>query len=140
MRHKEELELDLQQIAEIWRFGSVVRSWLLDLTAEALAENPELESIAAWVSDSGVTTGPGTPRAAWRTPQSTVSKKLRHRASRLPKSALGSLARARGTRGPESGENTPRADLVPPMSPASNMDRPQQLLPAAYSKLTESEM
>jgi 6-phosphogluconate dehydrogenase len=45
--------LDLYQIAEIWRFGSVVRSWLLGLTATALAENPTLERIAAWVPDSG---------------------------------------------------------------------------------------
>jgi 6-phosphogluconate dehydrogenase len=50
---KEELALDLPQIAEIWRYGSVVRSWLLDLTARALAENPNLEGIKAWVADSG---------------------------------------------------------------------------------------
>ncbi len=53
LRHKEELALDLAQIAEIWRHGSVVRSWLLDLTARALAENPSMEGIAPWVSDSG---------------------------------------------------------------------------------------
>jgi 6-phosphogluconate dehydrogenase len=53
LRHKEELGLDLAQIAEIWRHGSVVRSWLLDLTARALAENPSMEGIAPWVSDSG---------------------------------------------------------------------------------------
>ena len=53
MQHKKEFDLDLTQISEIWRFGSVVRSWLLDLTAEALAENPTLEGIAAYVSDSG---------------------------------------------------------------------------------------
>jgi 6-phosphogluconate dehydrogenase len=50
---KEELDLDLPQIAEIWRHGSVVRSWLLDLIARALSENPTLEGIAPWVSDSG---------------------------------------------------------------------------------------
>jgi len=53
MRAKEMFGLDLHQIAEIWRFGSVVRSWLLDLTANALAENPELEGIKDWVADSG---------------------------------------------------------------------------------------
>lgn len=53
MRAKEVFGLDLHQIAEIWRFGSVVRSWLLDLTANALAENPELEGIKDWVADSG---------------------------------------------------------------------------------------
>ena len=53
MRAKEVFGLDMHQIAEIWRFGSVVRSWLLDLTANALAENPELEGIKDWVADSG---------------------------------------------------------------------------------------
>lgn len=50
---KRDLNLDLHQIAEVWRFGSVVRSWLLDLTANALKENPTLEGIAAYVPDSG---------------------------------------------------------------------------------------
>jgi len=53
MRAKKEFGLDLYQIAELWRFGSVVRSWLLDLTAVALKENPELEGIKGWVADSG---------------------------------------------------------------------------------------
>ncbi len=53
MRAKEEFGLDLHQIAEIWRFGSVVRSWLLDLTAGALAEDQELSDIKGWVADSG---------------------------------------------------------------------------------------
>lgn len=53
MRAKEEFGLDLHQIAELWRFGSVVRSWLLDLTAVALKENPNLDGIKAWVADSG---------------------------------------------------------------------------------------
>ncbi len=53
MQKKAEFKLDLKQIAEIWRYGSVVRSWLLDLTANALAENPNLEGIAGYVQDSG---------------------------------------------------------------------------------------
>jgi 6-phosphogluconate dehydrogenase len=53
LKHKEELELDVSQIAEIWRYGSVVRSWLLDLTAIALKENPALDGIAPYVVDSG---------------------------------------------------------------------------------------
>ena len=53
MQHKTEFGLDLHQIAEIWRHGSVVRSWLLDLTANALVDNPDLEGIAAYVTDSG---------------------------------------------------------------------------------------
>ncbi len=53
MRAKEEFDLDLHQVAEVWRFGSVVRSWLLDLTANALAEDQELSDIRGWVADSG---------------------------------------------------------------------------------------
>jgi len=53
MEKKEEFHLDLPQIAEIWRYGSVVRSWLLDLTAEALKKNPTLEGLEAFVEDSG---------------------------------------------------------------------------------------
>jgi 6-phosphogluconate dehydrogenase len=45
--------LGLHQIAEIWQYGSVVRSWLLDLTERALAEDEELKDIKAWVPDSG---------------------------------------------------------------------------------------
>jgi hypothetical protein len=40
-------------VAEVWRYGSVVRSWLLDLTASALSKNAELSGIAPWVADSG---------------------------------------------------------------------------------------
>jgi len=53
LRAKEAYALDLQQVAEIWRYGSVVRSWLLDLTAEALKEGPDLGGIKGWVADSG---------------------------------------------------------------------------------------
>ena len=53
LEKKESLDLNLPQIAEIWRHGSVVRSWLLDLTAEALAKNPTLDGLEAYVADSG---------------------------------------------------------------------------------------
>jgi 6-phosphogluconate dehydrogenase len=53
LEKKEEFQLDLPQIADIWRYGSVVRSWLLDLTAEALAGNPTLDGLQAYVVDSG---------------------------------------------------------------------------------------
>ncbi|HMD27572.1 MAG TPA: decarboxylating 6-phosphogluconate dehydrogenase [Steroidobacteraceae bacterium] len=53
LQHKKEFNLDLAQIAEIWRYGSVVRSWLLDLTASALGKNPTLKGIAPYVADSG---------------------------------------------------------------------------------------
>jgi 6-phosphogluconate dehydrogenase len=53
MAAKEEFDLDLPKIAESWRNGSVVRSFLLDLTAAALKEEPGLESLQAYVEDSG---------------------------------------------------------------------------------------
>ncbi len=53
MEAKKPLDLDLEQISQIWRYGSVVRSWLLDLTADALKHNPTLEGIAPYVTDSG---------------------------------------------------------------------------------------
>ena len=53
MMAKEGFGLDVAQIAGIWRHGSVVRSWLLDLTAAALDDDPGLETIQAYVEDSG---------------------------------------------------------------------------------------
>lgn len=53
MHAKKDFALDLEQIAQIWRFGSVVRSWLLDLTADALSGDQELAHIQGWVADSG---------------------------------------------------------------------------------------
>ncbi len=53
LQHKNEFGLDLHQVAEIWRHGSVVRSWLLDLTADALGKNPGMAGIAPYVADSG---------------------------------------------------------------------------------------
>jgi 6-phosphogluconate dehydrogenase len=53
LRAKEEFGLDVHQIAEVWRYGSVVRSWLLDLTARALEEDADLSGIAGFVPDSG---------------------------------------------------------------------------------------
>lgn len=53
IKGKEEFNLDLAQITELWRHGSVVRSWLLDLTAEALKDDQKLEAIAPYVADSG---------------------------------------------------------------------------------------
>jgi len=53
MQRKEEFHLDLHQVAQIWRYGSVVRSWLLDLTARALADDQTLKDVAPRVADSG---------------------------------------------------------------------------------------
>ena len=48
-----EYEIDTTEVAEVWRRGSVVGSWLLDLTAQALFESPDLDGFSGRVSDSG---------------------------------------------------------------------------------------
>src|SRR6202046_2107736 len=53
LRHKEDFKLDLLQVSKIWQVGSVIRSWLLDLTVDALGKNPTLGGIGAYVTDSG---------------------------------------------------------------------------------------
>lgn len=53
LKAKEEFGLDLAQISHIWQHGSVVRSWLLDLAANALDEDTALTDIKPWVADSG---------------------------------------------------------------------------------------
>jgi 6-phosphogluconate dehydrogenase len=51
--HRSPYRLDLAKIAALWGNGSVVRSWLLELTARALAEDPDLSSLKGYVEDSG---------------------------------------------------------------------------------------
>jgi len=53
LRARDDLDLDVAKIAESWRHGTVIRSWLLDLMAEFLAEDAGLDSIAPVVADSG---------------------------------------------------------------------------------------
>jgi len=53
MRAASDFSLDLREIAGVWRHGSVVRSWLLDLTERALAADIELSGVKGWVEDSG---------------------------------------------------------------------------------------
>jgi len=53
MRSRDDFDLDLAAVAETWRHGSVVRSWLLDLTAGFLAEDQKLDAVEPFVADSG---------------------------------------------------------------------------------------
>ena len=53
MKSKDEFGLDMHQIARVWQHGSVVSSWLLDLTADALQQDGELSSLSDWMDDSG---------------------------------------------------------------------------------------
>jgi 6-phosphogluconate dehydrogenase len=53
MKSRQDFDLDLAEIAETWRHGSVVRSWLLDLTADFLVDDQQLEDVEPFVADSG---------------------------------------------------------------------------------------
>ncbi|HEX6306007.1 MAG TPA: decarboxylating 6-phosphogluconate dehydrogenase [Anaerolineales bacterium] len=53
MKSKGEFDLDVYKVAEAWRYGTVIRSWLLDLIAEGLKEDQELDDVRGWVEDSG---------------------------------------------------------------------------------------
>jgi 6-phosphogluconate dehydrogenase len=53
MQAKEEFDLDMHQIARVWQHGSVVSSWLLDLTGDALEQNGDLSTLSDWMDDSG---------------------------------------------------------------------------------------
>ena len=53
LKHRKEFDLELHQIGQIWQHGSVVRSWLLDLTVAALEKDQDLADIKGWVADSG---------------------------------------------------------------------------------------
>jgi 6-phosphogluconate dehydrogenase len=53
LKARQDFALDLHEVAQVWQYGSVVRSWLLDLVERALSEDPELSTIAPYVSDSG---------------------------------------------------------------------------------------
>ncbi|MBT8443207.1 MAG: decarboxylating 6-phosphogluconate dehydrogenase [Gammaproteobacteria bacterium] len=53
MKSRQDFDLDLAEVAETWRHGSVVRSWLLDLTADFLGDDQRLEDVEPFVADSG---------------------------------------------------------------------------------------
>ncbi|MFX6409653.1 hypothetical protein ABTG43_18845, partial [Acinetobacter baumannii] len=53
MRRKSEFQIDIAAVAEAWRYGTVIRSWLLDLIAGFLKEDAQLTEVAPYVADSG---------------------------------------------------------------------------------------
>ncbi len=53
LKSKDEFEIDLGELADLWNHGGVIRSWLLELTADSLKDNPKLEGIKDYVEDSG---------------------------------------------------------------------------------------
>src|SRR5436853_6070628 len=53
LMHDGPYKVDVAAVADLWNHGSVVRSWLLELAARALADDPDLKSLEAYVDDSG---------------------------------------------------------------------------------------
>lgn len=92
---KDEMNLDLQQITEIWQHGSVVRSWLLDLMADAFSSDKNLSSLSDYVDDSGEGrwTVQDSINLAVPTPVLTLALQMRFR-SRQDKSFAGKVLNA----------------------------------------------
>lgn len=92
---KDEMKLDLQQITEIWQHGSVVRSWLLDLMADAFSSDKNLSSLSDYVDDSGEGrwTVQDSINLAVPTPVLTLALQMRFR-SRQDKSFAGKVLNA----------------------------------------------
>jgi hypothetical protein len=88
--------LDLPKIAELWNHGSVVRSWLLELAADALAADPKLDSLQPFVEDSG--------EGRW-----TVRTPSRRRCRRRPSPPRCSRASGRDARTPSPTACSPRS-------------------------------
>ena len=115
MQAKQDFNLDLPQIAEIWRYGSVVRSWLLDLSAAALNEDPELESLESYVDDSGEGrwTVQESVDLAVPTPVITLSLQARFRSRQVQPFGGRLLAAMRNQFGGHAVKASPAADSQP---------------------------
>jgi 6-phosphogluconate dehydrogenase len=76
MKAKKPLDLDLPQISKIWQKGSVVRSWLLDLTADALKKNPTLEGLEAYVPTPAKAAGRSSRRSTSMSRRPVITESL----------------------------------------------------------------
>ncbi len=101
-------EIDISEVAEVWRRGSVVASWLLDLAAEALHESPTLEEYGGRVSDSGE--GRWTSLAAIE--EGVPAPVSDHRAVRALLLAQRGRVRQQGALGDAQGVRRPRREAV----------------------------
>ncbi|WP_188969511.1 phosphogluconate dehydrogenase (NAD(+)-dependent, decarboxylating) [Deinococcus aerolatus] len=125
MRHKEEFGLDMAQIAELWRHGSVIRSWLLDLTAEALNNSADFDQLSDYVADSGEgrwtiidSIEQGVP-----TPVITLATQMRFRSQQELSYAgqmLSAMRRAFGGHAVKTVETPKKDGFVPEVEPGQN--------------------
>ncbi|GAA5534576.1 phosphogluconate dehydrogenase (NAD(+)-dependent, decarboxylating) [Deinococcus aluminii] len=125
MRHKTEFNLNIAQIAELWRHGSVVRSWLLDLTAEALKNEADFSQLSDYVADSGEgrwtvidSIEQGVP-----TPVITLATQVRFRSQQEVSYAgqmLSAMRRAFGGHAVKTLESTRQEGVVPEVQPGEH--------------------
>ncbi len=125
MRHKEEFNLDMAQIAELWRHGSVIRSWLLDLTAEALKNSTDFNQLSDYVADSGEgrwtiidSIEQGVP-----TPVITLATQMRFRSQQEVSYAgqmLSAMRRSFGGHAVKTLETPKREGFVPEVQPGEH--------------------
>ncbi|MBI0444730.1 phosphogluconate dehydrogenase (NAD(+)-dependent, decarboxylating) [Deinococcus sp. DB0503] len=125
MRNKTEFNLDMAQIAELWRHGSVIRSWLLDLTAEALKNAADFSQLSDYVADSGEgrwtvidSIEQGVP-----TPVITLATQMRFRSQQEVSYAgqmLSAMRRAFGGHAVKTLEATRQEGVVPEVQPGAH--------------------
>lgn len=143
MRAKDDFGLDMAQIAELWRHGSVIRSWLLDLTAEALQADTALEGVSDYVADSGEgrwtiidSIEEGVP-----TPVITLATQMRFRSQQQLSYAgqmLSVMRRAFGGHAIKTVETHREEGLIPDLNPA-NTSAAEQLGETGQQRVKDAE-
>ncbi|MCY1702810.1 phosphogluconate dehydrogenase (NAD(+)-dependent, decarboxylating) [Deinococcus sp. SL84] len=143
MKAKTEFALDMAQIAELWRHGSVIRSWLLDLTAEALQSDTELSGVSDYVADSGEgrwtiidSIEQGVP-----TPVITLATQMRFRSQQELSYAgqmLSVMRRAFGGHAIKTVEAHREEGLIPDINPADT-SAAEQLGETGQQRVKDSE-
>ncbi|WP_229838931.1 phosphogluconate dehydrogenase (NAD(+)-dependent, decarboxylating) [Deinococcus piscis] len=143
MKAKTEFDLDMAQIAELWRHGSVIRSWLLDLTAEALQQDTGLDGVSDYVADSGEgrwtiidSVEQGVP-----TPVITLATQMRFRSQQELSYAgqmLSVMRRAFGGHAIKTVEAHREEGLVPDLNPA-NTSAAEQLGETGQQRVKDPE-
>lgn len=138
---REDYGLDMAQIAELWRHGSVIRSWLLDLTAEALANEADFSQLSDYVADSGEGrwTVIDSIELGIPTPVITLATQMRFRSQQEVSYAgqmLSAMRRAFGGHAVKTIAAPKREGLVPEVQPGDHpkVAAPENIPTAAQTK------